>query len=150
MAARNRVLQQLSSILKDRGLAFELEHAIYSYAINNDYTYKREALRALYMLKDHKWIQFIYEKGAAVFAAMPAEHNPSGDDIDMIHIAKNCEERLLAISERDDVQLPEAGTKCSKCGSTDISFSFLQTRAADEGTSVFCTCEKCGKRWKMG
>ena len=59
------------------------------------------------------------------------------------------EDRLSEYCEQNKVNLPNAGTKCAKCKSTDIKFEFLQTRSADEPMSTFCTCETCGKRWKM-
>ena len=36
----------------------------------------------------------------------------------------------------------------AETGRTEVTFDFLQTRSADEGTTVFCTCA-CVKRWRM-
>ena len=36
---------------------------------------------------------------------------------------------------------------CKKCGSGDVRWEDKQTRSADEGASVFCTCNKCHNRW---
>lgn len=41
------------------------------------------------------------------------------------------------------------GVRCSKCGSTDIQIEIGQTRSADEGSTVFCLCLRCQKRWRM-
>jgi DNA-directed RNA polymerase subunit M/transcription elongation factor TFIIS len=60
-----------------------------------------------------------------------------------------CEERLRILCSQGSLELPEAGTQCSDCGSRDIQFNLLQTRAADEPMSVFCRCGKCGKCWRM-
>ncbi len=39
--------------------------------------------------------------------------------------------------------------KCAKCGSTNIDSQELQTRSADEGTTVFYNCRNCGNSWKI-
>lgn len=42
-----------------------------------------------------------------------------------------------------------SGVRCSKCKSTEIRFEIAQTRSADEGSTVFCLCMQCQKRWRM-
>ena len=37
--------------------------------------------------------------------------------------------------------------KCAKCGSSDVVWDEKQTRSADEGATLFCSCKACGKRW---
>jgi DNA-directed RNA polymerase subunit M/transcription elongation factor TFIIS len=39
--------------------------------------------------------------------------------------------------------------RCRRCKGSDISFSQLQTRSADEGMTAYYTCDHCGKRWKQ-
>jgi transcription elongation factor S-II len=39
--------------------------------------------------------------------------------------------------------------KCSKCKSTQIEYTQLQTRSADEPMTTFFHCQNCGKRWKQ-
>lgn len=38
---------------------------------------------------------------------------------------------------------------CRACGSTEVRWEEKQTRSADEGASVFCTCNSCQNRWVM-
>jgi DNA-directed RNA polymerase subunit M/transcription elongation factor TFIIS len=38
---------------------------------------------------------------------------------------------------------------CNRCHSRSIAVQQQQIRSADEGMTVFCTCNKCGMRWKM-
>ena len=38
---------------------------------------------------------------------------------------------------------------CRRCGSTEVRWEEKQTRSADEGASVFCTCNSCKNRWVM-
>ena len=39
--------------------------------------------------------------------------------------------------------------RCRKCGGTNISFYSRQTRSADEGATIFLTCEECGHKWRI-
>ena len=48
----------------------------------------------------------------------------------------------------DDQQFA-AIIKCRACGSTEVRWEEKQTRSADEGASVFCTCNSCKNRWVM-
>ena len=41
------------------------------------------------------------------------------------------------------------GLTCNRCHSRLIAIHQQQIRSADEGMTVFCTCKKCGMRWKM-
>jgi len=38
---------------------------------------------------------------------------------------------------------------CNRCHSRSISVQQQQIRSADEGMTVFCTCNKCNLRWRM-
>lgn len=42
-----------------------------------------------------------------------------------------------------------ATLRCGRCGSADVQVEQKQTRGADEAMTVFCTCQKCRKRWTM-
>jgi DNA-directed RNA polymerase subunit M/transcription elongation factor TFIIS len=62
----------------------------------------------------------------------------------------------LIIKEQDDYlicpfEVEEGVMECNKCGSNKVITYSKQTRAGDEGTTVFCTCSnaKCGNRWKV-
>jgi DNA-directed RNA polymerase subunit M/transcription elongation factor TFIIS len=41
------------------------------------------------------------------------------------------------------------GLVCNRCHSRSIAVQQQQTRSADEGMTVYCTCKQCGLRWKM-
>ncbi|KAI0155011.1 hypothetical protein GGR57DRAFT_502196 [Xylariaceae sp. FL1272] len=36
---------------------------------------------------------------------------------------------------------------CEKCGNNEVKFSAVQLRSADEGSTIFYTCVKCGNKW---
>lgn len=39
--------------------------------------------------------------------------------------------------------------KCFKCKKNQVYFYEIQSRSADEPTSLICTCLNCGNRWRM-
>ena len=39
--------------------------------------------------------------------------------------------------------------KCRRCGSEEVAWEEKQTRSADEGATVFCSCSTCKNRWVM-
>ena len=45
--------------------------------------------------------------------------------------------------------IPDGQIQCSKCRSRKTQFYEVQTRSADEPATIFVSCLKCGKRWKM-
>jgi len=46
----------------------------------------------------------------------------------------------------DDVKVKSVA-KCRKCNSQDITWQEKQTRSADEGATLFVTCNACKNRW---
>lgn len=44
---------------------------------------------------------------------------------------------------------PDGLFKCGKCKSYKTEYNEKQTRSADEPTTKFCYCHKCGNRWKF-
>ncbi len=39
--------------------------------------------------------------------------------------------------------------RCRRCGSDEVTWEEKQTRSADEGATVFCSCSTCKNRWVM-
>lgn len=39
--------------------------------------------------------------------------------------------------------------QCHSCKQFKVTYYELQTRSADEPMTCFCTCQNCGKKWKM-
>jgi len=136
--------------------AHALEHACQTHAMVSQTAYERVALRCIYLL-EHGLLDEARVKalGALTVVSVPLEvlvpHLPAKEAI----FAKEEERKKSAALLKDLTQgeaaevSPDAGLRCKKCGSNDITHEFLQTRSADEGTTIFCTCTKCKKRWKM-
>lgn len=51
--------------------------------------------------------------------------------------------------EAEQMQSTHAALTCHRCHSRSIAVQQQQTRSADEGMTVYCTCKQCGLRWKM-
>ena len=43
----------------------------------------------------------------------------------------------------------EAIVRCRRCGNEDVTWEEKQTRSADEGATVYCSCPVCKNRWVM-
>lgn len=37
--------------------------------------------------------------------------------------------------------------RCRRCGSEEVTWEEKQTRSADEGATIFCSCSTCKNRW---
>ena len=55
----------------------------------------------------------------------------------------------LAAFDAGATHMGPAVNRCARCGCEDVTYYQQQTRSADEGITTFCTCEKCGKRWRQ-
>ena len=54
----------------------------------------------------------------------------------------------FTLIEPDTADVP-ALNRCGRCRSDNVYFYQRQTRSADEGSTTFCKCLSCGKRWKQ-
>ena len=137
-------------------LAHSLEHACQTHSLTSQTAYERVALRCLFLF-EHGLVDEarLRELGPLAIASVPLETIvqalPTKEEI----VAKEEHRRksaalLKALTQGEAAEaFPDSGVRCKKCGSNDITHEFLQTRSADEGTTIFCTCTACKKRWKM-
>ena len=58
------------------------------------------------------------------------------------------EEVVTVIEEEAKPALPTTRAKCPKCGHQTAFWWLRQTRAADEATTRFHRCAKCGHTWR--
>lgn len=66
-----------------------------------------------------------------------------------LHRAMRFERMLQEKYEALDDGDFQAIVRCRKCGSTEVRWEEKQTRSADEGATVFCSCTNCKNRWVM-
>lgn len=58
-------------------------------------------------------------------------------------------EKTVIIEDPNAIEtLPTANVGCEKCGNNEAVFWELQTRSADEATTTFYRCRKCGHTWR--
>jgi DNA-directed RNA polymerase subunit M/transcription elongation factor TFIIS len=61
------------------------------------------------------------------------------------------QERTTRLAQLD--QIAEGCTagalRCRRCGNDRIAVQQKQTRSADEGMTIFCSCDTCGQQWRM-
>lgn len=92
-------------------------------------------------------------KGVAAVAAMDAPRfGAIARDVDDRAQREHAAERRH--SERAELERlsrdPGGGAlRCIGCGGDTISVQQKQTRSADEGMTVFCSCDVCGRHWRM-
>jgi len=65
------------------------------------------------------------------------------------HRAQRVDDMLQEKCESMSDASVRSALRCRRCGSSDVAWEQKQTRGADEAMTVFCTCTKCGLRWKM-
>ena len=56
---------------------------------------------------------------------------------------------LTSTLSKSPTKRGRGGLRCSRCYSNSIALEQKQTRGADESMTIFCECNKCGKRWRM-
>ncbi|MGQ9787817.1 MAG: transcription factor S [Candidatus Hadarchaeaceae archaeon] len=55
---------------------------------------------------------------------------------------------VVVVEEEAKTGLPTAKVRCPKCGHDRAYWWMRQTRSADEPTTRFYRCAKCGKVWR--
>ncbi|KAI6354969.1 hypothetical protein MCOR25_008402 [Pyricularia grisea] len=53
-----------------------------------------------------------------------------------------------AMASRPEMNWPSIDENCRFCPSKKVRYTTLQTRGADEGSTVFYFCEGCSQKWK--
>lgn len=152
--SRANALRAFSVHLGDQGETEELEHACFCDARGRAVAYRHRVLRALQGLETGHLRELAKEHGALKALSLPSDvvHGQSPHRERLLEEDVNINARRSFLRDLVSSELftaPDAGVRCTKCGSNDIGFEFLQTRSADEGTTVYCTCKGCRKRWKL-
>lgn len=76
------------------------------------------------------------------------EKNPSGFRLSS-KIKHSVKEKTVVIEGKAEANLPVSrDVICRKCGNNEAYYWILQTRAADEPSTRFYKCTKCGHVWR--
>ena len=138
--------------------AIELEHATYCRSQGCLLRYPHEVLRTIRLVERGALLDLRGEPSDDVSYVRLLALSPTVLYDTLVcreHVEREKAQReqgealLRDLRSPDAAHVPDAGIRCARCKSSDIAFDFLQTRSADEGTTVYCTCTGCCKRWKM-
>jgi len=59
-------------------------------------------------------------------------------------------EKIVVIGQEEQKirTLPKTRAECSKCGNNEAFYWLVQTRGADESSTQFFRCTRCGTTWR--
>ena len=152
---------KFKEILINEKVATNLEKAIYNYTIkeaNQKKIIKKwenphfsriylDRLKSIYLnLKNSNWVDQLKsgEIDPTTFAFMTHQEMKPDRWYTLI------QQKMKRDASRFDTNI-EASTDmftCKKCKSKRCTYYELQTRSADEPSTIFITCLDCGKHWK--
>ncbi len=88
--------------------------------------------------------------GRTVLQCSSCGYTVKAANIEDYKIVKKSEkaDEIPVLEEEAPSTLPVAKAKCPKCGHNKAQWWIRQTRSADEPSTRFYRCEKCGKVWR--
>lgn len=88
--------------------------------------------------------------GETILKCNSCGHSVKADELDGYRLVKpgKKEEEIAVIDEETKPALPTARLECPKCGHSTAYWWQLQTRSADEPTTRFYRCTRCGHQWR--
>jgi DNA-directed RNA polymerase subunit M len=90
------------------------------------------------------------ESGEVVLVCSSCDLVSKGDKVEGYTVIKKPEpkEDITVVEEGVGASLPTTRVNCPGCGHNRAYWWMRQTRAADEPTTRFYRCVKCGKVWR--
>jgi DNA-directed RNA polymerase subunit M/transcription elongation factor TFIIS len=158
---RKNIHKKLFELLEDETSAINLEKGVFNYAIkeaNSKVIVKKwenppfvqlyiDRLRSIYInLKNEKLLQQIKTKEIASQSIASMTHQ----ELDPEHWREYIDRKIKRDMSKFTTNI-EASTdmyQCKKCKSRKCTYYEMQTRSADESTTIFVSCLDCGKQWK--
>jgi len=153
-ASRVQILRSLRTIEKDKALTLEIESILFkstkAYVASREEntipnilhdTYKKfafERVGELVEIPSTSWKEYLSSTGLCILW-----------DSQAYSVYRDQEYK-----KRDfQIMLSMGGIKtgdiiCKKCKNKSVTYYTLQTRKADEGSTVFYNCFTCGMKWK--
>lgn len=152
---RTKCAAELNKYIKNKKYSQNLETQIWHYASSPDTI---EALRLCYY---QKYNQLLFN--LKLTPELTKKYTPSQLVIlDNEILNTNSKKTLTVFKEQmdryqkvledfnDGTEDVEGGLECPKCKNRNgIRVIAKQTRSADEPMTMFCTCSKCKREWKM-
>ena len=165
---RKWTIDKLNSVIRNKPISKKVEKGIYNYSIN--ICEKRSVVRRW---DNPKFKKIYVDKVISTYVNLnPKSYIGNGrllkrlkekefDPMDLATLdtqtlfPENWKELIDEKTKRDrilyEVRTEQATDiyKCGRCKKKMCTYYELQTRSADEPTTIFVTCLNCGKRWKM-
>lgn len=158
---RENIKNKLSKIIEDDTIATNVEKSIFNFTINESKLKKlvrkweskefvalyMDRLRSIYInLKNPNFLAQIKNKEITPQQLSKMTHQEFNPE----HWKELIERKIKRDSSKYVMNI-EASTDmytCKKCKSKKCHYFEMQTRSADEPTTIFVTCLDCGKQWK--
>ena len=107
-----------------------------------------DRMRSLYInLKNPDFINQIKTKDITTKQLLSMTHQEMNPDHWKEYIERKVKRDMSKLNT--NVEASTDMFTCKKCKSNRCTYYELQTRSADEPTTVFITCLDCGKHWKI-
>lgn len=152
-AQRFRALHLLSSTVPLH-VARRVEQSVYSAWHKQQCDYNAKVVQLAYNL--HVNSEMLLRKYAVeTLPFLTDEVLAEGTEVEewtRMHEKKLADQQKMVYDEakfEEGEQLNFSSLICNRCHSRSISIQQQQIRSADEGMTVFCTCNKCHIRWRM-
>ncbi len=139
----------------DLRAARQLEAEVYKLSITHHLDYNAKVLQLAYNLRINGASLLSKYGTSAVLPLLDDAVLAEGTEVAQwwsAHEARLERQRQLLCEEAkfDEEEQSQSGSLiCNRCHSRSIAVQQQQTRSADEGMTVYCTCRHCGLRWKM-
>lgn len=153
VAHRRRAIALLSTAV-DVECARHVEAAVYYAAYTQQCDYSHKMLQLAWNVKA-QGEAFVAKLGVHALPVVSDAVLAEGMEVERwwtAHDARIESQRRMLFEEakfEEGEQVNVGSLICNRCHSRSISVQQQQIRSADEGMTVFCTCNKCHMRWKM-
>ena len=159
---RKNIVDKLNIFLGSEISSINMEKAIYNFSIkegiNRKIIKKWDSKYFVNIYMSKLWTIFCNLKNEEIISQLKTgeilpQHFPFMSHQEMNPKQwKELIDKKIKMDESRFNQKLEASTdmfKCRKCKSKKCTYYEMQTRSADEPSTIFITCLDCGKNWKM-
>ncbi len=149
LARRVRALQLLGKYTSCRRVAWDLEAAIYAAVLTSKIPQDYEA-----KVRQIAWNVFASPTLLTTYTVNALVHLDNatlamGTEVERWHQQHDADMQRQHVLLHEEHKDNGGALVCNRCHSRNVEVSQKQTRSADEGMTVYCTCAKCGLRWRM-
>ena len=150
LVRRVRALKLLARYTPSPWMAWDLEACIYAVVLASKFTMDYEA-----KVRQIAWNVSVSPSLLSKYTAntLVRLDNPTlamGTEVEQWHAKHDAGMRKQHVLLHEEHKTDNGGSLvCNRCHSRNVEVEQKQTRSADEGMTVYCTCTVCGMRWRM-